>query len=136
MNYDVAIKICVIFLVLDVVFLIITPLAYIQVKNWWSDKYDEEKFNCVDMSYVLEEKFESLGIDAKVVYGYNVSVGGKNASAHCWLLVNGWEFEAVTLDFRKVSDGYDEYFIEEGKYLHGKRIYGHIEVNVTLSNYP
>lgn len=84
------------------------------------------------MSYALEETFESLGIDAKVVYGDNTGVGGKNASAHCWLLVNGLEFEAVTLEFRKVSDGYDRFFVEEGKYLHGERIYGHIEVNVTL----
>jgi len=132
MNRDTVIGIIIIVLIFDIIFLIALPLASYEVRCWWRSKYDVKNFNCVDMSYALEEVFEKFGIDAKIVYGVHKNTSGGKDTAHCWLLVNGWEFDAVSLHFKKMSDVYSNYFVEEGHYLDGQRIYGHVRVNVRL----
>ena len=82
---------------------------YFVTRIWWTNKYDVDDFNCVDMSYSLAPYFHFLGVDTQVIYGSN------NETAHCWLCLDGLYFDATSLWFNTESS-YHVNFVDHYPY--------------------
>jgi hypothetical protein len=71
--------------------------GYFFSRTYWTSLYDEDDFNCVDMSYGLAPVFRHLGFDTKIIYGSN------SDDAHAWLSINGIYFDSTSLWFSDES---------------------------------
>lgn len=93
--------------------LIIIVACYSTIAMAWRSNYDRENFNCVDMSEICGDFFNSIGVPVQEVRGSSRT----NGSSHCWLLLFGCvEFEATTLEFEffdKPSDRYNVYSVKD-----------------------
>ena len=72
---------------------LLAVLGVLGTMAWWHGLYDVEEFNCVDMSYAWAPVFKKLGFNTSIIYGSN------NESAHCWIRLGRYDFEATCLWF-------------------------------------
>ena len=84
------------------------------LEKYQRSRYNKTNYNCVHMTAEMEEFFEGIGLDTKIVYGYN----NGSTIGHCWLLIelpDGYfEFESVNLRFMDVSKNYENVFVTDG----------------------
>jgi hypothetical protein len=84
--------------------------TYIVVAVYWNSLYDEDTFNCVDMSYEIAPLFHLIGFDTKIVYGSNNKIG------HCWISLNGFYFDSTVLAFHDEKEYPSIDYIDEYPY--------------------
>lgn len=74
------------------VFLVVMS-SYLAFCAYHASGYVPDVYVCHHMARDLEDSFESLGMDTKIIYGKNADGDG----AHLWVSVNGLEIDSVTL---------------------------------------
>ena len=89
---------------------LIFSITWIVLSEQQKARYNINNYNCVDMSADCKLLFESIGLDADMVYGRRYDELG-NISAHCWVVLNlpfgSFDFESTTFLFSDVSSRYD-----------------------------
>lgn len=60
-------------------------------------RYNEDGFNCKDMSYELGNVLKTIGFKPQVVYAHRVDGNGCIVSAHCWVRLYGLDIESTML---------------------------------------
>ena len=88
--------------------MIIISITWMALSARQISLYDADNYNCVDSSIDCRDFFESIGLDANMVYGLRGESG--NQTGHCWVVLNlpfgSYEFESTTLLFSDVSSKY------------------------------
>lgn len=74
-------------------FLLAIILCYLTVCAWHASGYVPDVYVCRHMARDLEDSFESVGFDVKIIHAKNID----DNRGHLWISINGLEIDSITL---------------------------------------
>ena len=77
-------------------------------------RYDEDNFNCVDMTNECSGVLDTLHIPYETVVGYNDEYwpGTELRQGHRWLRIFGFDFECTCLTFMNMTKDWEYVYIK------------------------